>query len=41
MYIDLVELFILQNFGEKQYFFTFTDNFTKYTEIYTKIQKSN
>ena len=38
---DLIEPINPIGFGEERYFFTFTDNFLRYTKMYTGSKKSN
>lgn len=41
VHTDLVGPINPVGFGGERYFFTFTDNLTRYTEIYTGAQKSD
>ncbi len=41
IHTDLVGTINLIGFGGERYFFTFTDDFTRYTEVYTRVQKSD
>ena len=41
IHTDLIGPLTPQNFGGERYFFTFTDDFTRYTETYTGAQKSD
>ncbi len=40
IHIDLVRPISPESFGEEQYFFTFTDDYTRHTETFTGTQKS-
>lgn len=41
IHTDLVGPLTPQGFGGERYFFTFTDDFTRYTETFTGAQKSD